>query len=894
MDKTIDIKIDIFERLYHNRLFFLRLYENYHYDEKGNEYDYSQWQSIDRELDISIDADNFADRSLGYCLCVVDRSEHIVETKGDVGKGNVIMHFHDLDSYSVHDWVSLFENYGTRAVNQEDKYAFMSLLWVLDKKSVNCSTIESAIRRFDSQYHAFFIDAIMKVSRCLSRPKQEQIVTLCSKFGCNYQIYMPPIVTELYQSVCNTFKNIDRNLFKLIDDIFKSSYKPNIETLAKQNPLAAVFRWFYNEEPLNNYDILRSVFAMLSEEKRLNVVKRYFHDIRLKNTEFDPKVITQFIDNDFDVFIRYRYCTETPGEPILLTVPLLCDNVLTLYNTKGNKFQDFDGVLDFAMTHCDMAQPSIQFKMERFIPTCDGGAVYNSNFKGFIDYQTVHIIDNDLLSDENLLNNIRYILDSYGEKLLTCSHEENKIINGSKEYRSCKKFECLITHNDKWLFPGNFAAVLNSFIKKPGMVSDTDVIVTSDMLSVETFKNYILKLPTQFIQISEEEFLVPSFSRRGRTYDHLLLERFSKIKRLRIFPQDGAIVGKSIDVFGFWRKVVNEHFPTSIRMSENEMKRATEEFCNLERPEVRKRTIDSLKEELQTEFIQDSYFEIPFDRDILSKVVHKFYFKSSISENDPIYVKEFLTNAPLGGKFKPFCAPELSKKHNPAIDLPYFWCRGKECFRNNLHHQTIEKQKDWHEYSLYHLIEIIGYPKIHETEGGYEPDPVVWKFIAVTNKVAQKFKRLKCRTCGHMLFSSYRVTGFNRFNYYGCLNPSCVEHGKLVYLNYCFHCKKGLIDSRDTKQCPNGWYICPTCLSCCDDSQYERQAQRYILSGKPVPERIESKRGKGHNDKGEYFCPQCGNPIELIQDENGTYYKGCRTCKRNFDLEEEQEISTYN
>ena len=108
MDTTIDIKIDIFERLYQNRLFFLRLYENYHYDEKGNEYDYSQWQSIDRELDISIDADNFADRTLGYCLCVVDRSEHIVETNGDVREGKVIMHFHDLDSYSVHDWVSIF------------------------------------------------------------------------------------------------------------------------------------------------------------------------------------------------------------------------------------------------------------------------------------------------------------------------------------------------------------------------------------------------------------------------------------------------------------------------------------------------------------------------------------------------------------------------------------------------------------------------------------------------------------------------------------------------------------------------------------------------------------------------------------------------------------------
>ena len=52
-------------------------------------------------------------------------------------------------------------------------------------------------------------------------------------------------------------------------------------------------------------------------------------------------------------------------------------------------------------------------------------------------------------------------------------------------------------------------------------------------------------------------------------------------------------------------------------------------------------------------------------------------------------------------------------------------------------------------------------------------------------------------------------------------------------------------------------------LACCDNEQYERQAQRYILTQRPVPTRIEEKRGHGHNDKDEYFCPQCGNPIHI-------------------------------
>ena len=184
----------------------------------------------------------------------------------------------------------------------------------------------------------------------------------------------------------------------------------------------------------------------------------------------------------------------------------------------------------------------------------------------------------------------------------------------------------------------------------------------------------------------------------------------------------------------------------------------------------------------------------------------------------------------------------------------------------------------------------MGFPKLHMTVAGYEPDPSVWQFIAITNKVMQKFRRLKCRACGHMMFTE-RTSGFNRYNYYECVNPTCAEVRIPVYLNFCFKCKKGLIDSRDTKQCPNGWYICPTCLACCDDEQYERQAQRYILTKRPVPSRIQEKRGHGHNDKGEYFCPQCSNPIQIIDDGHGNTFRGCLECNINFD---DQPDGFYN
>ena len=180
-------------------------------------------------------------------------------------------------------------------------------------------------------------------------------------------------------------------------------------------------------------------------------------------------------------------------------------------------------------------------------------------------------------------------------------------------------------------------------------------------------------------------------------------------------------------------------------------------------------------------------------------------------------------------------------------------------------------------------MEIMGFPELNKTEAGYEPYETVRIFVAMLNKALKKFNRLQCRECGHLLFSTETDRGrFNSYNNFACANPNCQEYNKAVYINYCYHCKKGLIDSRDSARFPNGWHICPTCLSCCDDNLYERMAQRYILQHKPVPKRIEGNRGHGHNDKGEYFCPQCGTPLEDVVEQD-EHKKGCPNCHKLFD-----------
>lgn len=858
----VDIDITCSEELKKKSLFFLRLFLTTHHDNNGNSVNYPKWQSIDRNLAINFDANNFGDISLDYCLCVIDKVEPKKTDKGEVMEGIMTMDFHAASADNAYDWHIIFSDYAKKAQNDEDKYAFMCLLWMLDKKTWSEYTVKDSLRRCNRETLFYLLKALNSIARCLSGNKQNAIASICKTFNVHCQIYLPPIVTELYLRLCNDgVKMMNKNLFELIDSIFDSYNKSVITT--ENNPLAAVLDWFNNENELQDYSILKSVFAMLSEERRLDMVKRYFHDIRLKHTTFDPNIVSQFKDNNFDEFIRYRYCLESPSEPIILTVPLLCDSILTLYNTQGNVFQSFDGVLDLAVSHCDLTHPSIHFKFERFLPGCYDAAVRNRDFEGFIDYSTIRKIDESKLTEENLFKVICDTLSKYGrpDHYWRCQKDKDlKISNNNLKW--CK--ECGNArkeyYTDKWIVSSKHVDILNSFLKVPLESIYKEIDINKDMLSTSNLKSYIVQMVQKNYQSAENnEFIVNSYSRNNQTYDLYLTEQFSEILRMRIFPNQEAIIGKTVDIFGFWRRGIQER-----------------EAQTLEQNEVRKRVISSLKQELKSDFIDNSYFELAFDRNLLANIIRKYYYKNPMSKVD--YNKNFLELLNVGNFY---CAPELSRMRNQAIDLPFFWCRGSECFRNKLELQTLEKQCNWHEYSLYHLIEILGYPKLHLTEAGYEPDKVVRQFIPMVNKVAQKFKSLKCRKCGHLLFSSYRVTGFNQQNHYACLNPSCVEYRRSVYLNFCHKCKKGLIDSRDTVQCPNEWYICPTCLSCCTNSVIEQQAQRYVLSGKAIPERIESHLNHGHNDNGEYFCPKCGNPIEDMT-EHGSSYKLCRNCDKKF------------
>ena len=907
MQMTVEIGSKVYEELRKTSLFFVKFHEDIRTDENGHDYDYSLWKSVNSDYSISFPAQNFGNRVNGYCLCLAESATY-VEKKDSHGKTytdkeRVNMVFRDV-SNSVQDYIICLNSCINRSQNKEDKYYFLEILWLLDKTFIDISHLKEAINQYDSRYIPRILETLRHIGHCLSVKKQNILKKVCTSLNGLYDVYMPQMLTEAVQFLQKETDPDKKNLFQLIDEFFEDGFGvAYADKIGKtNNPLLQLVCWFSNENKLADYNTLIPLFALMPEKTRLDIVKRYFHDVRCGNTTFDVRLLQQFVNNKFDDFIRYRYCTETPSDKVILTVPLLCDNIITLYNSNGGTFQTFDGILDFAMTHCDQAHPDINFDLARIIPTCEHSAVYNTYFKGFVDYQLIRKLNTSKLSDENLLITIRSILDKYGQRLSypICKYDNDKKLE-TTILEKCKKFFSNKTTNgssqqsqnqcsgigyklyeDKWRVNNERTEILKTFISSDSSLRKTDSLYYVDIqdVSVDTLRKYVISLPQKFQMVGEDEFLVPSY--KEETYDLFLIKTLSEILRMRIVPQKGALVGLRFDVFGYWKEIYTTLSDDEKCDSRGEaFKKALSVFKEKESNEVYRRTVVSLKKELKTNEYNGEYFELKYDRQQLVRLISRYYFKETLKDDDDDTRRNFLTLS-YTGNFKPYCAPTLSEANNPAIDLPFFWCRGKECFHNNLADQTLAEQNDWQHYTLYHMVEIIGFPKLHMTPGGYEPDNVVRVFIAVANKAMQKIKRLKCRGCGHLMFTD-KSGRFNRHNYYSCINPICPEARIPVYLNYCYKCKKGLIDSRDTKRCPNGWYICPTCLACCDDEQYERQAQRYRILNSPVPERIARMLGHGHNDKGEYFCPDCGGPIEFVMDERyGEERRGCPRCHKFF------------
>ena len=205
-----------------------------------------------------------------------------------------------------------------------------------------------------------------------------------------------------------------------------------------------------------------------------------------------------------------------------------------------------------------------------------------------------------------------------------------------------------------------------------------------------------------------------------------------------------------------------------------------------------------------------------------------------------------------------------------------WWCYGhlpcNECA------MRIHTNSDWQQYTLLDFCKILNLDVSEENKYGHFSTGSYVLFITTINNFNKLLNHMYCRECDSVLYpveSNYSVNGATTFK---CVNESCSENGKKIYLNHCYTLKcRDIIDDRDSQKCPNGLVICKTCGACCSTEMFKYRLQRLQQAGSQfIPQDLIWKvyNNAGHAEKNQYYCYNCG---ELLNNNCENLY--CSNCK---------------
>ena len=774
---------------------------------------------------------------------------------------------HSFSPSSIEDWKKVFYSYTRRIYsNQNDNYSIIYLLWCLYNQELYETIFEQALREIKSKALDLIHAILPKIAICLSISKQNGIKRVLSHFGINYDIYDPKTLHEAYNAQQGFKQTYDKlGLFEKIDFIFSTVGLPYYvtsmpimpqgynkkETYKGNNILLSTKEWL--EKSDYNFTDDRNLiiwFQFLSTDIQLNIIRRYFKAIYEGKAVFSSKFVQNLKSNEeYEIFAIFRHCISEPLAPIKLIVPLLCDCLLTLNETKGQNLQTYNGILDLAIRRCDINYPKVDFGLEKIFPTCNGGATCNPSFKGFAKISCTYKLKDSDLSDSNLWHLVN---DIFGRCKQVSFIEENK--------QHAPNYICTVEEKSQYI------ELLNLF---------TDLHFTYNAYSSYThdiFKKNILldKFRNNIKTLGIKHEYGYTFDKLSTIYNMIIDRCFSK-DFIQVSPYKDVFLNTDLNLY-------NLNFQKAdLKSTENEKKQITRENEKREGQKVFQLVSLSLNKFPDGQKIPDGSYLFKYTPKLFATLVKEYYYRKGAKKDSCKFIQH---NNNM--KFTRFCAPEYEPVQHFVTGLPYFWCRGNICFKNCLDKQAVDLCTSYKDYTLFHMSEIMGYSKLCHTPAGYEPNVTFRKFSALINRVYTIFKRLRCTECGSLMFP-VKGTTFNLHNYYACNNQLCSLNKESTYLNYCYNYNcRGLIDSRDTKQCPNGWYICPSCLSCCDNELIENCIKRYEITHKPIPLSLLNQRHNGHNDKNKFFCPQCGT--ELIENRNANINADwiCKTCGQTY------------
>ena len=227
-----------------------------------------------------------------------------------------------------------------------------------------------------------------------------------------------------------------------------------------------------------------------------------------------------------------------------------------------------------------------------------------------------------------------------------------------------------------------------------------------------------------------------------------------------------------------------------------------------------------------------------------------------------------------------FCEGRLANRQHEMFKKNFWWCGGQPCFEKC---ETIHKAEEWESYTLLDFSEIIGL-NTDETNrmGDFIPRGIYYQFIGLINRFNRLLEKIYCQDCNQILhpvdtghFAAHTVVRFH------CVNNNCSNNDE-VYLNHCLNGQcNSIIDSRVSKKCSNGLFICDNCGSCCSHEMLKRRLTNLETVKGYIHENLRRcvSEKLGHLERGEYFCYKCKNAM----DETGVDIFHCSNCNVTYD-----------
>jgi cold shock CspA family protein len=207
-----------------------------------------------------------------------------------------------------------------------------------------------------------------------------------------------------------------------------------------------------------------------------------------------------------------------------------------------------------------------------------------------------------------------------------------------------------------------------------------------------------------------------------------------------------------------------------------------------------------------------------------------------------------------------FCEGRLANRPHEVFKKDFWWCGGQPCFSKC---ETIHSKEQWEKYTLLDFCEILGFNTDERNRmGDHIPKGLYYQFIALINRFNRLLEKLYCLDCNHILYPSDFGTGHfaaHTIVRFQCRNEACHNNDE-IYLNHCLNGQCNcIIDSRVSKRCENGLFICANCGSCCSHNMLERRLSNLELTGGYIHDNLRKSVNEklGHLERGEYFCYKC-------------------------------------